>query len=674
MMEEADVSHPFRQVHLDFHTSPQIPEVGVDFDPVEFVCTLQAAHVNSVTVFGRCHHGYSYYPTKVGTVHPHLKRPDLLGEMIEACHEAGIRVPVYVTVVWDELAWATHPEWRQLAPDGCIANCSGSPFKPGWKDLCMNTGYADYVIAQIEEILDLYDGDGLFIDIVRYFEEACVCATCLGQMLEQGVDPEDPDQLRRFALDVERRFMARTTEAIRAKDPNQTIFYNSRLRMEWDPQLGNRPEADDFTHLEIESLPGGFWGYDHFPMYVRYFQTFGLPLMAMTGRFHTMWGDFGGLRNREALAFECFQGLAHGAVCSIGDQLHPRGRLDEAVYQRIGEVYAEVERREPWCVDTQPLPEVGVVTANQDGGRAGINESDRGALHVLEQLKYQFQFLDAGSDLSPYKVVILPDDVPVDEALAGNLRSYLADGGRLLITGRSGLDEATGDFALAGEMGVHYAGEAEFAPDYLVVAPELAEGIEPMPHVCLLQGTRVIPVSGVQVLAYSGAPYFNRTWRHFCSHQYTPMERATGEAVIVQKDNVITVARPLFREYAESSRRVHRQVLGNCLKRLLPRPRVGGHNLPSTAAVTVRRQRDDLIVHLLHYVHQRRGQLDLDVIEDVLPLHDVEVSVRVDQQPSGVRLVPERTPAPWAYEDGYVRFTVERVDGYQIVQLAGAAA
>ena len=27
----------FRQVHLDFHTSPAIPEIGVDFDPDEFV-------------------------------------------------------------------------------------------------------------------------------------------------------------------------------------------------------------------------------------------------------------------------------------------------------------------------------------------------------------------------------------------------------------------------------------------------------------------------------------------------------------------------------------------------------------------------------------------------------------------------------------------------------------
>jgi len=664
---------PFRQVHLDFHTSPHIPEVGADFDAGEFVRTLQAGYVNSVTVFAKCHHGYSYYPTRVGTPHPHLAR-DLLGEMIEACHRASIRVPVYTTVVWDELAWATHPEWRQLSPEGHVVGPSDSPLEPGWKNLCLNTGYADYVVAQIEELLDLYDGDGLFVDIVRYGQTPCVCATCLRQMLEQGVNPEDPAQLRRFALEAERRFMARTTQAIRAKKPAQSIFYNSRLRMEWDAEVGNRPEMDDFTHLEIESLPGGFWGYDHFPLYVRYFQTFDRQLVAMTGRFHTAWGDFGGLRNREALAFECFLALAHGATCSIGDQLHPRGRLGPAVYARIGEIYAEVERREPWCVGTQPLPEVGVVTANAGRrmGDGGIHESDRGALHVLEQCKYQFQFVDAGSDLSRYTVVVLPDEVPVDAALAAKLRACLAAGGHLLITGRSGWDEAAGDFVLAREMGVHYAGEATFAPDYLVLEPALADGIEPLHHVCLLPGLRVTVEPGGQVLARSGAPYFNRTWQHFCSHQYTPMDRPTDEPVVVQNGPVIYVARPLFREYAESSRRVHRLVLANCLKRLLPRPRVGAHNLPSTAIVTVRQQRGDLLVHLLHYVHQRRGR-DLDVIEDVLPLYDVTVSVRAAGRPSAVRLVPEGQPIEWAWEDRYVRFTVPRVNGYQIVQLVDGA-
>src|SRR5688572_32170472 len=125
-------SLPFRQVHLDFHTSPHIPEVGANFEPEAFVKTLKLGHVSSDLVFAKCHHGYSYYPTEVGTPHPHLKR-DLLGEMIEAGHRAGLRVPVYTTVVWDELAWATHPEWRQLSPSGQVIGPSDSPLKPDRK-------------------------------------------------------------------------------------------------------------------------------------------------------------------------------------------------------------------------------------------------------------------------------------------------------------------------------------------------------------------------------------------------------------------------------------------------------------------------------------------------------------------------------------------------------------
>jgi hypothetical protein len=667
------INLPFRQVHLDFHTSPHIPEVGVDFDPEEFIRTLQSAHVNSVTVFAKCHHGYSYYPTKVGTPHPHLKR-DLLGEMIEAGHKAGIRVPIYTTVVWDELAWAEHPEWRQLLPDGRVAGPAGTPLKPGWKNLCMNTTYADYVIEQIEEVMHLYEVDGWFIDIVRYLTGPCVCATCLRQMQAEGVDPTDSRQLHAFAQAAERRFMARTSRAIRARDPSPSIFYNARLNIDWDPERGNRPEVQDLTHFEIESLPGGFWGYDHFPLSVRYFQTFGLDLLAMTGRFHTMWGDFGGLRNRAALSFECFQALAHGAVISIGDQLHPRGRLDRAVYARIGEVYAEVERREPWCVDTEPLPEIGVIVATTgiSSHEGQFSESDRGALHLLEQCKHQFEFIDAGADLSPYRLVILPDEVPMNETLADKVRAYLASGGRLLVTGRSGLDETAGDFFLAREMGVHYVGPAPFSPDYLVLEPGLADGVESMHHSCEERGVQIRIDPGLQVLARSGVPYFNRTWEHFCSHQYTPMSHATDDPLIVQNGDVIYCARPLFREYAVSSRRVHKQVLANCIQRLLPRARIGTHNLPSTAIVTVRRQSDDLIVHVLHYVHQRRGK-SLDVIEDVLPLHDVRLSVRTARAPSSVRLVPEGEPLEATWQDGYVHFTVPRVNGYQIIQLINAA-
>jgi hypothetical protein len=47
----------YRQIHLDFHTGPWIGDVGVDFDAREFARAMKAAHVDSVTVFAKCHQG-----------------------------------------------------------------------------------------------------------------------------------------------------------------------------------------------------------------------------------------------------------------------------------------------------------------------------------------------------------------------------------------------------------------------------------------------------------------------------------------------------------------------------------------------------------------------------------------------------------------------------------------
>ena len=98
----------YRQIHLDFHTSERIPGIGSRFDARDFAKTLADASVDSVTVFSKCHHGWSYHPTKVGKQHPNLDF-DLLRAQIDALHGAGINAPVYISAGWDELAAREHP-------------------------------------------------------------------------------------------------------------------------------------------------------------------------------------------------------------------------------------------------------------------------------------------------------------------------------------------------------------------------------------------------------------------------------------------------------------------------------------------------------------------------------------------------------------------------------------
>ena len=53
----------FRQVHLDFHTSEDIENVGGEFSKEQFQNALKTGHVDSITVFSKCHHGWAYHPS-----------------------------------------------------------------------------------------------------------------------------------------------------------------------------------------------------------------------------------------------------------------------------------------------------------------------------------------------------------------------------------------------------------------------------------------------------------------------------------------------------------------------------------------------------------------------------------------------------------------------------------
>ncbi|MHB1294584.1 MAG: beta-galactosidase trimerization domain-containing protein [Anaerolineae bacterium] len=656
-------SLPMRQVHLDFHTAGQIPGVGAEWDAARFVETLRRAHVNSITCFARCHHGYVYYGPTRFTRHPTL-RVDLLNEQIAACHRAGIRVPIYVTVGWDELSAARHPEWQEVAPDG--KRGVNGPLQAGWKKLCLNTPYLDYVEAQTREVLGLFgdEVDGLFFDIVA--QNACVCPQCLQGMLQAGLNPERGDDRRSYAQQVVNACRRRLGALVPGR-PDCTVFYNAG---HISPSV--RDTLDTYTHLELESLPStGQWGYNHFPILVRYIRTLGKPQLGMTGKFHTSWGDFGSLKNPAALEFECNQMLANGAACSIGDQLHPRGALNEAAYDLIGTVYADVEAKEPWCIGAVPQADVAVLNVEAVSRHDGwVDSSNAGALRMLQEGHHQFDYVDGAADWSSYRVLVLPDKVPLDEHLADKVQRYLDAGGKVIASHRSGLKPDGSGFALEA-FGVAYAGETAQAPDYLMRRPELPSSLAATEYVMYERGLAVRPLPGTMSLADSLAPYFERNWAHFCSHQHTPPdpEHPNVNPAITRSaaGNVIYLAHPIFQGYRRQAPLWYKSLFLAALQMLLPDPLVTCQ-APSTAQVTLTRQEAQgrTIAHLLHYIPERRGT-EFDIIEDVIPLYRVGLAFRVPQQPKRVYLAPQGTELAYSYDAGVVRVVVPEVMGHQMV-------
>jgi hypothetical protein len=652
------VALPFRQIHLDFHTSPLIPDVAAEFDPDEFARTLKDAFVNSVTVFAKCHHGMSYYDTKVGIKHPALKR-DLLGEMIAACHRYGIRTPVYISVVWDNWAAEHHPEWRQVNREGKFVGAE--PFQAGWRWLCLNTGYADYVAAQTEEVVKGYEVDGVFFDIVMQWE--CYCEKCRRDMLAQGLDPENAEHARQFARQVCQRFMGRVNEIVHRHRPNATVYHNSRLR------IGTSREAHLYTHQEIESLPTGGWGYLHFPFFARYVRTVWREFLGMTARFHRSWADFGTLKTEAALAYECFHALALGGKCSIGDQLHPRGKLDKTVYERIGAVYRRIAELEEWCEGAEGVAEIAILT-NADAEDGRMTESDEGATRMLMETHWQFDVIDRFGDFNRYQALIVPDRFSPDPQTLRKLRAFLQRGGKVLLSARAFVD-AQGKFALADLAGFDLKGEASWDCEYLLVGKAISDGVPEMPHV-VNAPSMIVEAKNAKTLATVGEPYFNRTWRHFTSHRHSPMAKATRRPAIVQSANgqIVYFAHPLFRLYAQHGYLVYRQLVVNALRMLMPE-RLMETDAPSFAHVTLTRQngrnrKGRVMAHLLSYTPIRRTRT-IDIVEEPIVLRQVTLQVRTGKKPQQVYLAPQRTELPFEFADGVVRFIVPEVNGYQVV-------
>jgi hypothetical protein len=660
---------PARQVHLDFHTSEHVPAVGKLFDKKQWQAALRQGRVNSITVFAKCHHSWSYYPTAAGMVHPTLKR-NLLGEQIEACHQIGVRAPIYITVGWSENDALMHPEWVARRADGSQAitdwgmvnnvpsayNLAAKPTDPRpivcWKYLCPWGGYLELILAQTREVCDMFDVDGLFYDIC--FGPVCHCDACRAAVRDAGGDPSSPADMEAHNT-YKWQFLMRECESIlRQRHGDATLYFNGGAGI-YTPQWHG-----GMTHFEMEDLPTTWGGYDKLPVRARYFANSGKQFVAMSGKFHTAWGEFGGFKHPDAIRYEAAAMLAFGARCNFGDQMHPSGEMDRGTYANIGQAYQYVEQLEPYALDGVPAGNLGIVLSGKKG-----QHHDQGVASMLLESQIDFRVVDDAT-VTDVDCAILTGDVRLDKASARRYADYVAAGGRLLLLGASGLDAAGKRFML--DVGARYLGPARFEQDYLLAGESVAAGLPPTPFLNYEAAVRIRPTDG-QPLAAIREPYFDRTYGKFCSHQNTPYQlKDAPHPAGIRKGNVVYLAHALGAMYGRHGARAHRDYFINALRLVYPRQmqRMWA-GLPSAGRATFihQPQHGRYVVHLLYAPPLQRGRCQ--VIEDLPALHDVPVELRVAQRISRAYLAPQNKTLRIARTSGMTKVTVPRFSCHQAV-------
>ncbi len=622
-----------RAIHIDFHTMPGIYDICKNFSAEDFAQTLSDAHVDLVNVFAQCNIGFSYYPTKIGVPYPGLEG-DMLGDTIKECHKRGIEVTAYLNTGLNHEATIRHPEWAKVNAEGQVIY--GDKTANFFRTPCYNTGYREYVVSIVEEILTK-DPDGIFCDCLIPFP--CYCPTCTEKMLKEGVDINDPDAVYAFA----NRSMDEFCEAIRAVVPrDKRLFLNAPRYEEVEPMQ---------SHVELECLTSSkAWGYDYFYPQALYLHHYRDEKIYMSGRFVKAWGDLGGIKTIASIENDGYDALMLGYAVSVGDHMHPADGLDKNMYRDIGKFYEKISKLDPWLDDAKLMTQIGVLRNKLGASQidAGPSESNRGAVRMLSELHLNFDVVNEDMDISGYDMLILPDEINVTPKLSKKLADFK---GAIISSGKSlddsktwnylkydGVDTHTNSFYKIGDDSVR----AMYRPSVLIKAKKG----ESIPYI---------------------KAYFDRVWDGRHGYFYLPPDCETEHCAYVRNGNRVHICWDIFASYFNECAIFHKELVRDFIFSMLPKRLFVENSLPSTVRTTLMKKDDGVVLQVKSTYPELRG--GSNVVEEHTVLSGGR-EVKVLGEYKSCIALPEKEELPSKIEDGYTTITLPEICGYKAFYLS----
>ena len=215
------------------------------------------------------------------------------------------------------------------------------------------------------------------------------------------------------------------------------------------------------------------------------------------------------------------------------------------------------------------------------------------------------------------------------------LRTYLNDGGKLICMGDTLVRK--GKFLV--DLGLEYLGEAEYECDYLFPRATQAD-VPNGPMLCNIPGHNIRLVAG-EVLAERMLPYFNRTYGHFCGHKNTPYNKDNDRFPgIVKNGNAVYLANNLPLDYYRYGCVFHKRWFMLALRSIYtPNLKISGLGSQGRCTMIHQREQNRYCINMTYASPVRRGKAE--IIEDIMPVRNVDVEVKLDQEIASVMSIPD---------------------------------
>ncbi|MCA9443519.1 MAG: beta-galactosidase, partial [Candidatus Omnitrophica bacterium] len=504
------------------------------------------------------HVGLFNHPTEIGQQHRGLKGRNLTQVLIDACHEAGIAVVLYTSLIHDDWAFDHHPDWAMKTADG-------TPWGKGgrYRLVCPNSpGYREYVRSWTQEICEKFDFEGMRFDMT-FWVGVCYCGSCQKRFAEEvgGEIPRTVDWFDEKWVALQRKreewladFASIPSGTVRKLKPEASVEHqSSTYPLNWTfgvavPLI----EQNDF-------LQGDFYGDALQGSFVRKLLEELTPNkpFAYETSFSVSLHDHTGKKSKDLLKAKAASSIADQAAFVFIDAIDPIGTVNPNAHERMGEVFEDLMGYYS-NLGGERVRDVAIYYSLESkfdfrGNGSSVANPNRDDSHTEAAMQaarwlisnhIPFGVVSKKSlvDLSGIKVLVLPNINMMDEEEAELIRDWVRQGGSLYASGCTSLVTKTGrrhpDFMLSDVFGVSidepvWEDKEHYLSPTTVGRELLSEWTQKYPAYVKGDWMKVRANDGSAVLATTTLPWSAPDSEKFSSIHSNPPWEATDYAEIV---------------------------------------------------------------------------------------------------------------------------------------------
>ncbi len=616
----------FFGIHFDLHASEDITDAGKTLTAEMIDTFLLKVRPDFIQIDCKGHPGISSYPTKVGY---HVKGFDkdplkLFREVTEKDHVALF---MHFSGVIDYKVVKEHPDWAIVKADGERSTEKTSFFSP----------YLDtYMIPQLKELSD-YKVDGAWIDGECWAVEPDYGVASLARFTKETGITEIPrkqtdmyyPEFMEYTRKLFREHLKKYVDAIHQYNPSFQITSN------W-AYSSMMPEK---VAVDVDFLSG-----DVTPQNGVYRSAFEARCLAPQGKPWDLmaWGfswNGGKMPMSVKSAGQLEQEAAEIMAMGGGVQFYFQQNRDLSIKPWIAGMLSEIavfcRQRQPYCHKAKAIPQIALlyptVSYQKNASKPYSNRLDmlEGALNLVLDNQHSVEVLteyNIKGKMNRYPLIIIAECDYLEPAFIDELRSYIINGGNLLIIGT----ETASLFEK--ELGIKSLKAIGESEAFIASKDKIGAVRSALDSVNLGSAAKTLS-----------------TFYNGCDFRYKGAMIASSENN-VGKGKVIGVYFNAGSDYKEYKSPVLRDFIGSNITELFPDPvvRVSGSHL---VHVTVNSLYGKMYVNMVNVAGEHTNQ-DAIGYDEIPSLKDLTVFIRTTQKPAKIILQPEGRELGIDYQNG----------------------